>query len=1646
MAKRRLNKNLVGFITASGIGLAVIVAAIAAINLSRRDPAEIALKAQQQEEAGDLARAIRLYQSAFSESKDPKYLIEAARVTRDQGELMMMFNFLRMAHTQDPDNVQVLTRLLESNWEVRDYPMGQWSEVLEYAARLVAKKSDDILALSSLAEALEWLRDRVLDDDEQDLLDKALTALNISRSADTNLVDQILDMATALNPTDPKIALVRAKTCLLRMSVRVREAMQSGRNVDLTGIMEETHRQVVGYLQPALEAHPDDVKLRLACAQALAESRHWDECREVLEAGIAIRADDPDLHYELARVYQQDIEQKIREITAEIRKEMEGESVEALRERVNQAVCGVIDQSRVEAGLRHADLAIETEPSLYKAYMRRADLKRLGWIGDGSWIEQPAAREKEVLESYVTALRDTVGLKSIREVFAKARQERLELISAGFDAAYSFYRQAKNDEVRSQSLTYLRLFHQEAQTQFPERSRTALMEGHIAVIDDDMRLAEKAFTNAEEAAELEGASSLGFSRLAKEELSKIYRRADKHGLALDYTNEVLEIYAMQRLAPPSSLYMQRIEILLAMGNPDQALELTDRLILEYPNWPALQTARAQALTNMGRGEQAMRELSEFESDAPQYLFEQGRLAAQNEDYDTAVTMFRKVLETNPEHFPTVERLVRVLLAAERNEEASQLIAERLETVTDERQRRTLQTYELLVSESDPQVRRQKQMEMIGAIEDQYERAYEFYSFWRASDELQNALSYLDQMEQMRPDDPQVLRYQYELALRMQDCPRAEKYAITLGQINDDQVGGALYRGRLQLNCGEPEKALSELRVAEREFPRDSELKILIARALMSVNPARYEEAVQTLDQAIQYDPRSFDAQKLMYACYEVTGRREKGIPHLQAATEIAAERRLKDEYIEAHAQLLEEESNPLAGIETREKLREENPDDVSNLLRLAELYTKDEVDQPDMARQRLLEAVEVAPANTTVARFCVNFFARIKDRETGEQVLQKHLESQSGVGEIVARVLLARLYETLADEEVYLFRRAVEDEDQEAREKHEAAVVELRSLALTTYLQAQERADQGLSDVTDKEQRQARVLSTSELANFYMRLERWEDMVAAYQKVLSVLDPADTTAVQAARLRILAGLRSLKLHGEAHDAITEFRREYPDYIPGMMAEAELLILDNEPSSFEEARDLLTRVLSEEEDNAWSLFMRGRVNILTQRYEEARVDLQRAKSVAPKSFKYEHRLELARLYELMRNYQLAEIELRELVDERADTGRAAELQLISLLRNSDQIERAQEFVNELRTQDPHLAFWPYQLGKLLMERKEYSAAAVELKNAVEKTGYSNPKAIEDWLDALLQSKRYREVISVYEGLLPNLVKRKLSPRLITPPIKAFAATAYVRENRQDVASSLLEQAISEASARNVHELQGVTRTAQLLLGRAEAVAMLRGVLDNADQKGPRAALRITLADFLATSADAEDRNTALEMINDVLINVKAGDQYHFEALMTKALTLEKAEQPEQAVAAYELALSHKTNDLQALNNLAYLLTDRLNRPAEALPYAQVLHRIVPPGQSNVLDTIGWVYFKAGNAAQAQNVFQEARRVDSDNLAARYHLGLVYAARGKNREARGELEELLELIRRMKTEASTEEQRSMLDEYEQKADEALNELPS
>jgi predicted Zn-dependent protease len=1544
MAKRRLNKNLVAFLTAAGIILAVVVVGIATLNAARRDPAAVAEKARGLEEAGDLPRAVGLYRRAYDLSKEAKYLLEAARCARELGELPDMFNLLNYAQAQSPRDPDVLQTLLVRYWEIREYRLGQDREVLEHAESLLELDPDNVLALVSKSEAL-----RQLQDEDPTFASEA---------------EATLQRAMEIDPTSPFAALVQAERVRTRASAQAAAASQQGRSFEAEAILKEAGAERARALQPAVAAHPDNTQLRVALAETLVADAQWDDARTLLEQGLASQPEEADLRHAMAAFLFQQAQDKQDEVSAD--------EIAAL----------------VNEGLEHVRKALELEPALYMAYTLRADLQRLSWTASGRWEADPLECQKTILESFAEALRNTVGLRTIRARLG--RGQRLQMIARAFDSALQFHRDAGADDAgRAQALTYLRRFFQEAQAQYPEHAVVPLMEGHLALIDGDQRLAIKSFTEAEKRGD-----PGPFGQLAKEELTRLYRRVEEFGLSLRYARELIDRYEVARRQPPRWLRLHEAELLIALDQAQEALDVLDSIASAYPEDASSKTIRARALALLGRGDEGMQILEESPSDDPRVLLGHARIAVFNEEYDTAVRLLRQVLQSNPDSLGTIRLLMQVLLAADRADEAAQLIQDRIDQTGDERVRRSLQTYQVMLSTPDPEQRRQRLLEILAEIPDDFERAAEHFNFWVAQQDLERAVTHLDEMERLRPNDPDVLRLQFDTALRLQNCPRAEQYASRLAQTNADLVGGALFRGRYELSCGAADKALSEFRAAERELPTDPELKMRIAQALLLLKPPRYDAAIQALEQAVEFDPRSFAAHKLLYICYERTGRRSEGISHLEKAADLNPD----DALVKESTRLLEEEKDPRRGIAWREPFREENPNDVANLLRLAELYER--IGDDVRAEERLQAAVQIDPANVQAARFGASFYARHDDRAAGEKLLQEHLTSQVGLPSVVARVLFGRFYETLGDPEA----------------------------ALIAYQQAHQSVDQALTPGS-ADHRRAVVITASELAEFYRRTQRFPEMIDAYRVVLAHLDPDNVSSAQATRRSIIYGLLSARRFGEAEQEIAAYRNDYPKDPRGMMAEAEFLMARRK---VDEARDLLSRVLETQPNHPWSLYMRGRINLEQRRYPEARADLLAAKAAAPEAFNLNHRLDLARLYVITEQPELAEAELRELLPLERDT-RTVELRLIELLRNNDQVAKAQEFVNELIARQPEEPFWHYQLGRLLSARGEYSAAVGPLKTAVDLAEGAAPNTVADWLRALIRSNRAREATRAYESL---------DPQLVTPRIQAYAAEAYLAEDRRDVGVALLEQAVSSGSVRSLRELRSAVTHAVILLGKTDGLAVLRRVLEHPAGDAAALALQSTLARYLVVDKEPARRQEGLEMTEAVIAAAQPGSPLHVEALLVKALALEQAEQNDQAVQVYEEVLRVAPDNAHALNNIAYILADKLGRPAEALPYAERL-REVAPENANILDTVGWVYFKNGKVDEAEVALLEGLRMEPDNLVARHHLGQLYADSGKRATAQRTFRRLLESASKQEN-AEDPRVAAEAKDFKKKAEEALASL--
>ncbi|MCD6303673.1 MAG: tetratricopeptide repeat protein, partial [Planctomycetes bacterium] len=116
-------------------------------------------------------------------------------------------------------------------------------------------------------------------------------------------------------------------------------------------------------------------------------------------------------------------------------------------------------------------------------------------------------------------------------------------------------------------------------------------------------------------------------------------------------------------------------------------------------------------------------------------------------------------------------------------------------------------------------------------------------------------------------------------------------------------------------------------------------------------------------------------------------------------------------------------------------------------------------------------------------------------------------------------------------------------------------------------------------------------------------------------------------------------------------------------------------------------------------------------------------------------------------------------------------------------------------------------------------------------------------------------------------------------------------------------------------------------------------------------------------------------------------------------------------------SYLACLEVRADDVQVLNNLAYLYTNDLDKPKQALQFAAKAARLLPT-DARVLDTYGWTLARVGQYAQAEQVLVRAVQLESPLAASRYHLGWVYEKTGRLDEALKQYRQGFEMLRTRK----------------------------
>ncbi len=1556
--KKVVNKNLVAMLTVFGIFGMVGVTYVASAALNRSDPEDWVARAKLSEDKGDFERAIQFFDRAYRVSKDPdgsgkkdaRYRLHVARVAYKAGMVFEALAEYRRVVAERPADPEVLEKTLDYYWELRRFNLVWGNNNL----RDELKHAEALLELSP---------DNVLA-----LCSKAICAYQL-RTEEPELLavaNAAVDRAASLEPDAPRVALVR----LIWATQDEREYLSQHPFANNEDRREALRDKLIAICQPVLAQHPDNVVLTSLYVNTLLEMKLFDDALAAIDRAIQAVPDSAEFHLDRARCHYQ---------RAVVR-----------RDEVEQAeLDALLDRARAEA-----QKVIDIEPALLAGYR----LLALTNLVTPTGIMPDAEDLEATLQTFVRGFEESLGVRSARAAIAEYRLEPLEFAVQGFNIAGTYPVDPENIEPgAAKRREWSERFLDIAEGRYSDNALTHFMRGRFHMFNNEYNEAIVSLSKAHEAVTSQSFIKL-FGQLPSESLARLYREQGQIGEALKWTNAAISDYTGKlELNPPIIQYLNKAEILNELEQYREALDLLNRIrpVEQYANDPRILRVMAISYMKLERPDDALQALRAIKAPDDDTLLQIALTAADAGADEDAERTFQQLLDRDPANQRVIGALAGFLDKRERRGEIPGVLAALKSRNPDEQFHRWLDSLATRFTTTSME-ERIGQLEQIAAQEtDPFTRAVNYYNLYYFQNNLEEAQKWLDDAEKHRPDDRQVLEFQMAMAVRRGEFERAQKYAAKLGQQNADSAGGATYRGAVFLAEKKYDQAIQELLDAQAQLPVNSALQVKLARSYHGLG--RVDEALVALNRAKEANPRDAEVHKLYYMIYRDQGETALAHEAIVSAAKLAP----NDAEVLRQRELMDEEADPRKGIGIREKRRETDPTDVENLVRLVKLYDMLRREalragRPDMAETvrvkadaRLREALKLEPGSLMAVAAAADFYAEIREAEPGIAAIRGFIEQKEGMRKVAGQVMLARFSEKLGD------------------------------LAATDKAFADAREMVNRLAENEDQKRIANIRLGFELVDYQTRTQQSGPAEETARWLLAQLRPdvpAEHAQADEIRLRLISSLIDQKRYGDSEQELNDYVKRNPRDTRGLMLRADYHLRTGDS---DQAYADFTSVLAINPDDIVARYGRGDLALRLRRYAEARNDLAYLKKLVVKwrgtaladRYELDTRSRLARLFEVTGEVELAEAELRELLEWLSDRVGVENLRqanadrLLRLFETAGRERKAEDVAAEYMAKYPQNAYWPYKMAELLMEREQFSAAASFYQKAIDllegNSPYIEARCQAQRLRALTQSNRALEARAVFDGLPAD--KR-------TPQVRISIAETFEALGDSGSASEAIQQGLVDGAERG-----GPTLSVALVpLSERLSAAEFGAACARAEAATSSAVAKSRLKNAAASKYLATDEYPpGLQLVEQVLASADPQSPEYGDALVIQAQLMDASGKVTEAVSGYERLLERNQDNVSALNNLAYLLATKGDRPEMALQYSQ---RAVDLMSGNpplaLMDTHAWVLYKNSRYDEAEVIMKEVLSIDPGYLPTIEHLAQMFQERGRAAEARQRFRQLRE----------------------------------
>jgi tetratricopeptide (TPR) repeat protein len=1030
---------------------------------------------------------------------------------------------------------------------------------------------------------------------------------------------------------------------------------------------------------------------------------------------------------------------------------------------------------------------------------------------------------------------------------------------------------------------------------------------------------------------------------------------------------------------PSDCWILYGKILLAENSPNEARVAAEHALELSPGNQDAMLVRAAAQEKLGQTDIAEVYIRQMKGNSPKIIAGKAAYIAGRGDLEEALAGIEAGLQEFPTHPRIVETAAAIYLRLDRKDDAMRVIDDALTLEPDDFD---LQVTKIKFSDLEPEERVAQLLEKVKEIKDEYSRSVRLASYYGEQGELEKQYEQLETAKQLVLDraTPTArnaglagLRYlvdtMFSIAIESSDTARMDALIAEASAYDDgkglDQAHGLTYLGRRKLYDG----FMANLRANEAaKDSRDKE-----AESLLAEGRKHNEAAVETLLEAIEEYPTNSEAFAGLGDAYRRLGELNEARIAYERSIDLTPQNGKVLKQLVVLADSMGNEDDYKKWLKSCSDLIPEDPWVMERMLESSEESNP----QEGIARRE--ELLKTNPDDAGNLQKLAGLYLKLKDNQKAEERIDRMLATTDGKRYIAnAASMLRNLGKP--EKALEILQQNLWDAPSEQKAaaqlligEHYRAVGNANE-AGTAYLAA--------ADIEPSQAVFVAIGTHFTLTNQLDKAEKW------LQKAIQKAEESDSpqkSRIQIMQIEVLTRDGQLDKAQELCDA---YKTEYPDDPSTLYLEAQIAL---NRGNVDLAIENLSLFLEQRPNTHIAIFNRAQSLCSLGEWQRAITDLEELRATNPTALGFQPRVLLATAYKRVGRLDMAFQELESVYKEHPEATNVID-HLINLYAENERYTDADSVLTTLLNSNPDQVGWLLRSGEIALKQNDTSKAIANQKQAVI-LGQFHPTLTAALLETFGKVNAADQGIAFFEEQIPP---DRRTPLVLLAYANLLGDSGNVRE-----AINTFRTALHKSGFDSFEFLEKIAYSVSQKLGAELAIEQFSQPVDEVLAKSNKH----ILSALLQGSGKTDE---ALELCQELLTTASSVKE-KASIYLRIAMGHESKEEWNEAREAYNEALALDKDNLFALNNIAYLLSDKLNLPQEALPFAEKAAEL--SDHPAVLDTLGWVYYQLGRFPDAIAQFTRIRRTESNFPDAVYHLAETFRRTGDFEKAKTIFEELV-----------------------------------